>query len=181
MQWSFLLLDLLPLLVFVVVDSLGNVRYALLGAIGSTVLALGYSLYAFGEIDELTVVSAALVILFGWLALRFDNAVYFKLKPVVINGVMAVVFLVTYSQGSPLLIAAAERYGSTFGQPLQQALSRPEVRATLERMSLYMAFGLIAQAGVVAWAALCMGSWWWFAARGAGFYAMVFAVAYLAR
>ena len=39
----------------------------------------------------------------------------------------------------------------------------PEVRATLERMSLYMGFGLIAQAGVVASAALWMGSWWWFA------------------
>ena len=40
MQWSLLLLDLLPLLVFVVVESLGNVRYALLGAIGCTVFAL---------------------------------------------------------------------------------------------------------------------------------------------
>lgn len=181
MQWSFLLLDLLPALVFVVVESLGNLRWALLATLGSAVFALGYSLYSFGEIDELTVISSGIVVLFGWLALHFDDGVYFKLKPAIINTVMAAVFLVTYSQGSPLMITAAERYGGMLPQPFQQALSLPEVRATLERMSLYLGFGLIAHAAVVAWAALRLRSWWWFAARGAGFYAMVFVVAYMAR
>ena len=33
MEWSLFLLDFVPLLVFVVLDSLGNVRYAVIGAV----------------------------------------------------------------------------------------------------------------------------------------------------
>ncbi len=182
MHWSFLLLDLIPLFVFVVLESMmANMRYALLGAVGSIVFLVGFDLYLFGEIDEFTILSSGLVILFGLLALRFDNAAYFKMKPAVVNLILAGVFLTTHLQGSPLLLTALDRYGETLPPQFQQVLSQPQVRPMLERTSLYLGFGLILQAAAVTWAALKLGSWWWFAIRSAGFYMMVFLVALAAK
>lgn len=182
MHWSFLLLDLLPLLVFVVLESMvTNIRYALLGAVGSVIFLVGCDLYLFGEIDEFTILSSGLVIVFGVLAVRFDNAAYFKIKPAVVNLILAGVFLTTHLQGSPLVLTALDRYAETFPPHVQQVLSRPEVRPMLERMSLYLGFGLIAQAAAVTWAALKLGSWWWFAIRSAGFYTMILLVALAAK
>ena len=43
MIWSVLLFDLVPLIAFAVLDALGNVRYALIGAIIAALLNLLYS------------------------------------------------------------------------------------------------------------------------------------------
>ena len=62
MHWSLFLLDLLPLFVFVVLESvMANLRYALVGAACSIVLLVGCDLYLFGEIDQFTILSSGLV------------------------------------------------------------------------------------------------------------------------
>ncbi|MFC1526700.1 septation protein IspZ [Candidatus Latescibacterota bacterium] len=172
----FLLLDLIPLLVFVILDSLGRLRWAIAGAALAAALEVGYSLLVFGEVDEFSYVSLGLIALFGGLSVKFDNAVYFKFKPVVLNLAMAGVFIVAYAMGRPLLLMGIERYGETLPAVLQQRLTHPAVRGILERASLNVGFGLIAQAALVGWAAMRLSTWWWFATRSAGFYLMMFAV-----
>ena len=51
----------------------------------------------------------ALASLFGGLALKYDNPVYFKFKPAVLSAVSAVVLLATWWLDSPLLVGALER------------------------------------------------------------------------
>ena len=172
----FLLLDFIPLLVFVVLDSLGRLRWAIAGAVLAAVLEVAYSLLVFGEVDEFAYVSLGLIALFGGLSVRFNSAVYFKFKPVVLNLAMASVFLFTYAVDRPLLLLGVERYGTTLPEVLQQRLAHPAVRQLLERASLNVGFGLVAQAGLVGWAALRLSTWWWFATRSAGFYVMMVAV-----
>jgi intracellular septation protein A len=172
----FLLLDLIPLLVFVVLDSMGRLRWAIVGALLAAVLEVGYSLVVFGEIDAFAYVSLALIALFGGLSIKFDNALYFKFKPVIVNLSMAGVLIVTYALDYPLLLMSTERYGDALPAMLQQRLAHPVVQAVLERASLNLGFGFILQAGLVGWAAMRMSTWWWFATRSAGFYLMVFAV-----
>ncbi len=175
----FLLLDFIPLLVFVVLDSLGRLRWAIVGAVLAAALEIGYSLLAFGEVDEFSYVSLGLIALFGGLSIKFDSGLYFKFKPVVLNLAMAGVFIVTYAMERPLLLMGIERYGDTLPHLLQQQLANPAVRATLERASLNVGFGLILQAGLVGWAALRLGTWWWFATRSAGFYVMMVGVVWV--
>ena len=172
----FLLIDLIPLLIFVIIDSLGRLRWAIFGAALAAVLEVAYSLWAFGEIDEFSYVSLGLIALFGGLSVKFDNAAYFKFKPVILNLAMAAVLIVTYAVGHPLLLLSVERYGHTLPAALQQQLGHPAVRAILERASLNLGFGLIAQAALVGWAALRLSTWWWFATRSAGFYLMMLVV-----
>ena len=180
MDWRFLLLDLVPLLVFVVVDSLSNMKYAIIGALLAAVLELGYSLYLFGEVDEFSMVSVLLILVFGGLSLRFDNPLFFKFKPVILSAVMALTLLVTYSLGRPLLLMAADRYGEMFPEQMRWVLVHPYARQILERASLYLGFGFLVHAGAVAWAALRLSNWWWFATRSVGSYVMVTIVVVLA-
>jgi intracellular septation protein len=172
----FLLLDLIPLLVFVILDSLGRLRWAILGAVLAAALEIGYSLLVFGQVDEFSYVSLGLIALFGGLSIYFDSSVYFKFKPVVLNLAMAAVFIVTYALDHPLLLSGVERYGDTLPAALQAQLDQPAVRAVLERASLNVGFGLIVQAALVGWAALRLSTWWWFATRSAGFYVMMVGV-----
>ena len=172
----FLLIDLIPLLIFAVLDSLGRLRWAIAGAVLAAALEVGYSLVVFGEVDEFSYVSLGLIALFGGLSVKFDNSIYFKFKPVVINLSMAAVFIVTYTLDHPLLLMGIERYGDAMPLALQQPLAHPAIRQALERASLNVGFGLIVQAGLVGWAALRLSTWWWFAARSAGFYFMMFVV-----
>jgi intracellular septation protein A len=181
MDWSIFLLGALPLLVFVIVDSFSTMRHAVIGALAAAALEIGYSLYAFGEIDEFSIVSVALIMLFGGLSLKLGDPIYFKFKPVVLALVLAGTFFVTYALGNPLLVMAVERYGKTLPESAQRMLSLPEVQIVFERASLFMGFGLIAHAGVVVWAALRLGNWWWLAARSVGFYAMMVLVVLISR
>ena len=181
MDWSILLLDALPLLVFVIVDSFSTMRRAVLGALAAAALEIGYSLYAFGEVDEFSLVSVSLILVFGGLSLKLGNPIYFKFKPVVFGLLLAGTFFVTYALGNPLLVMAVERYAHTLPESVQRMLYLPEVQIVFERASLYMGFGLVVHAAAVAWAALRLGNWWWLATRSVGFYAMMVLVVLLSR
>ena len=180
MDWTFFLLDILPLLAFVVVDSLSNLKTALIAALAVAGLEVAYDVWSFGRIDEFTVISVLLVAVFGGLSLRFDNRLYFKFKPVVLSVVTAAALLVTCLLDRPLLVMAMDRYGPTLPESMRLTLQQPQVRAILERASLYLGFGFLLHAGAVAWAALRLGNWGWFAVRSVGAYAMMLVVMLLA-
>jgi len=180
LDWTILLLDVVPLLVFVVIDSLSNMRYAVIGALIAAGLELAYSLYRFGRIDEFALISAALILLFGGLSLKFDNPLYFKFKPVILSGLSALIFLVTYALSRPLLLLALDRYGDALPSQMQILLDQPGTRRIFARASLYLAFGFAAHAAAVAWAALRLNNWGWLITRTGGAYLMFLIVALLA-
>jgi len=180
LDWSILLLDAIPLVVFVVVDSFSNMRYAIIGALCAAALELCYSLYRFGEIDEFTLLSVCLILLFGGLSIKFDNPLYFKFKPVILSSVSAATFLITYALSKPLLLMGIDRYADALPAQMQELLTQPHIRRVFERASLYLGFGFIAHAGAVAWVALHKSNWWWLLTRTVGAYLMLFLVALLA-
>ena len=67
MDWSILLIDLVPVLIFVVFDSLGKLKYALIGAVLAAALELFYSYFLLGGIDEFSLIYVSLFLLFGGL------------------------------------------------------------------------------------------------------------------
>ena len=81
-----------------------------MGAVAAAGMEIGYSLYAFGEIDAFSYVATALILLFGGLSFKFNNPVYFKFRPVAIGIALAITCLVSYAMGKPLLVIAVERY-----------------------------------------------------------------------
>ena len=181
MEWSLLLLDFVPLLVFVVLDSLSNVRYAVLGAVLAAALELGYSYFALGSIDSFSILFASFVLLFAGLSYKFDNPVLFKFKPAVIGALSGVAFLATSAFFEPLLLTMVDRYIDLIPTHQQHKMQDPAMRLILARFNLYLGFAFPLHAAATAWAALRLSRWGWFAVSGPGLYVVILLTALLAR
>ena len=180
MDWSVLLMDFVPLLVFVVVDSLSNMRRAVVWALAVAGLELLWEFYTFGEIDEFSILSTLLIVVFGGLSLKFDNALFIKFKPVILSLFTALALLVTYLLGKPMLVTAMDRYHQLLPAQYQQLAHLPRMQEILARASLYLGFGFLLHAGAVTWAALRLGNWGWLVTRSGGAYLMMFIAIWLA-
>jgi len=173
MDLSSLLLDLVPLLVFVVLDGMGNVRYAVVGAVLAAALELAYSHFWLGGIDAFSLVFAALILVFAALSYRFNNPLFFKFKPVAIGLITALVLLVTSAISQPALLSMADRYTEALPDTMRALLADTAVRQLLARTNLFLGFTLALHAAATAWAALNLNRWWWFAISGPGLYIVV--------
>lgn len=180
MDWTFLLIDALPLLAFAVIDSLATTRKAVAAALALAGLAMAYDLYLFGHPDEFSLISLGLIVLFGGLALKYNNPVYFKFKPAVLSAVSALVLLTTWWLDRPLLVSALERYGDLLPPPLTAHTQSPLFRQLLALATAYLGWGFALHAAVVAWAALRLSTWGWFFTRLVGGYAVLFGAILLA-
>lgn len=180
MNWSLLLLDFVPLLVFVVVDSFGNTRRAVVWALGVAGLEMIWEYAYFGELDEFSLVSALLIAVFGGLAFRYDNALFIKFKPVILSAFTALALLITWGLGKPLLVTAMARYSQALPAQLQQAAQQPRMQQLLATATLYLGVGFLLHGAAVAWAALRLGNWGWLLTRSAGAYLMMFLAIWLA-
>ena len=72
---------------------------------------------------------------------------------------MALICLVTYSVGQPLLVLMMERYSSGLPETTIQQLQDPRLDPVLARSTLFIAYALIVHAAVVAWTALRLNKW----------------------
>ena len=180
MIWSALLLDLVPILVFVVFDRRGKVKLAVAGAVLAAVLELVVSHFFIGGVDELSIVYAALFLAFGGLSYKFNNALFFKLKPVFISVVTGLAFLVTYMRGNPLMVMFLERYKDAFPESIYLFLTPDQLRQIFTRVSFYMIFGSFVHAALLAWAALRASTWMWFIVLYGGGFAIIYLVMQLA-
>ena len=180
MEWSLLLLDFVPLLVFVVLDSLGNVRYAVIGAVLAAALELGYSYWALGGIDFFSVGFAAFILFFAGLSYKFNDPVFFKFKPVAIGVLSGGIFLTTSAFFDPLLLTMSDRYIHLIPAHQQHKLQNAAVRLVLADFSLYLGFTFLLHAAATAWAALRLSRWSWFAVSGPGLYVTIVLTALLA-
>ena len=140
-----------------------------------------YSLYFFGTIDELTVGSVLLVVIFGFISYKQNNPLFFKFQPVILGIVLGLVFLVMEVLNKPILVLMLNKYKYGFPEEAQQQLSNPFIQEALARTSFYLGWGLILHALLVAYAALKMSNWWWLIIRGIGFYLVLIACSVLGR
>lgn len=173
MDLSSLLLDLVPLLVFVVLDGMGNVRYAVIGAVLAAVFELAYSHFFLGGVDAFSLAFAAFILVFAALSYKFNNPLFFKFKPVAIGLVTACVLLATSAISQPALLSMADRYEQMLPETMRAMLEDTNVRQLFARMNLYLGIALLFHAAATAWAALRLNRWWWFAISGPGFYITV--------
>ena len=79
MLWTMLLLDLVPLIVFTILDAFGNMRYALIGAVLAAILNLLYSHLFLGGIDAISLVFVGSCLFCHTLLLR-ENPLFFSLN-----------------------------------------------------------------------------------------------------
>lgn len=168
-----LLMGLLPLIAFVIIDSLLGLKSGLLAALFLALAELLYSFYEFGGLDWLSLLSLGLVAIFGALSFAKNNPIYIKLQPVFLGVIFGIIILAFQLFGEPLLLLMLDKYASLIPPELVSKTQHPEMRRMLGQASLNLGIGLLLHAALVAYAAFRLNKWWWLFIRGIGLYIMM--------
>ena len=100
---SKLLIDIGPLAVFFIFYTRGDIRSAILPLMIATIIAVIFSYIIEKKIPIMPTVGASIILVFGGLTIYFDNEVFFKMKPTIINILFAIVLYAGQIMNKPLL------------------------------------------------------------------------------
>ena len=98
-----LLIDIGPLAVFFIFYTRSGLQSSILPFMVATVIAVLFSYILEKKIPIMPTVGAGIVLLFGGLTIYFDNDVFFKMKPTIINVLFAVILYGGILINKPLL------------------------------------------------------------------------------
>jgi len=161
-----LLPGMLPLLLFVGVEIIWGTTAGLLAALGLGFSQLVWFWFREKRVDKFILMDVGFLIVLGGLAILFDNALLFKLKPVFIGA--AILLLIGYSAFSDrhLVMLMSQRYF--------KGLMTGPFESWLMQQMLKVFFWLMgAHTLLTLGAALWMPHAWWAAISGPGFYVLV--------
>jgi len=173
MNSSVLLIGILPLFIFVLVDTFAGLKVALISTVAMAILEGVFSLFYFKEIDSVTIFSLITVVIFCYISFRKKDPLFIKLQPAILSLLMALVLIISFSINEPLLLNLATKYKELYPPQFQLQFSNPHFLKLLEISTLSMGIGLLVHAFVTALAAFKLSNWWWLAVRGVGFYFFV--------
>ena len=86
-----LLIDIGPLAIFFIFYSRSGLQASIIPFMIATVIAVLFSYILEKKIPVMPTVGAGIVLVFGGLTIYFDNEVFFKMKPTIINLLFAVI------------------------------------------------------------------------------------------
>ena len=118
-----LLIDIGPLAVFFIFYTRSGLQASILPFMVATVIAVLFSYILEKKIPIMPTVGAGIVLLFGGLTIYFDNDIFFKMKPTIINVLFAVILYGGVLINKPLLkylLGAALRLEETGWRILTQ-------------------------------------------------------------
>ena len=98
-----LLIDIGPLAVFFIFYTRSGLQASILPFMVATVIAVLFSYILEKKIPIMPTVGAGIVLLFGGLTIYFDNDVFFKMKPTIINFLFAFILYGGILINKPLL------------------------------------------------------------------------------
>ena len=98
-----LLIDIGPLAVFFIFYTRNGLQASILPFMVATVIAVLFSYILEKKIPIMPTVGAGIILLFGGLTIYFDNDVFFKMKPTIINVLFAVILYGGILINKPLL------------------------------------------------------------------------------
>jgi len=182
MDSSLLIMGVLPIMVFLLIDSLASQKKALISAL---VMALGeviFSLIRFGSIDYLTWIAFVTLSLFIGLSIYKQNDIFFKLQGPLISLVTALGIWGAYLfLNKSLLVDMTEKYfGINKLAEMNPHLNKETLRQMLYRINLHLPIWLVIHALLTIGAAFKTNKWVWAAIRVPGFYLILFVGMFIA-
>ena len=100
---SKLLIDIGPLAVFFIFYSRGDLKSAIIPFMIATIISVLFSYIMEKKIPVMPTVGAFIILIFGGLTIYFDNEVFFKMKPTIINLLFALILYGGMIVKKPLL------------------------------------------------------------------------------
>jgi len=100
---SKILVDIGPLAIFFIFYTKGNLSSAILPFMIATVIAIIFSYISEKKIPIMPTVGGIIILIFGGLTLYFNNEVFFKMKPTIINLLFAALLIIGNIINKPFL------------------------------------------------------------------------------
>ncbi|MSO64758.1 MAG: septation protein A [Alphaproteobacteria bacterium] len=166
--WRKLAIDILPLVVFFVVNWRWGLIPATIALMPAAVVSLAASYWLTRRLAPLPVVTLVVVLVLGGLTIALHDEVFIKLKPTLVSGLFAAVLLVGLVLRRPLL---KEVLGDMM--PLTDA----GWRILTMRWAGFFVF--LAIANEIIWRSVSTDSWVTFKAFGVTVLTMIFSLAQL--
>tara|TARA_B100001123_G_C15130913_1_gene955308 strand:- start:600 stop:1139 length:540 start_codon:yes stop_codon:yes gene_type:complete len=101
--FSKIIIDIGPLAIFFIFYTRGDLQSAIVPFMIATIIAVIFSYLTEKKIPIMPSVGAAIILVFGGLTLYFDNEVFFKMKPTIINILFGMILSVGIVIKKPLL------------------------------------------------------------------------------
>ena len=86
-----IIVDIGPLAIFFIFYTRGDLQSAILPFMIATIIAVIFSYIMEKKIPIMPTVGATIILIFGGLTIYFDNEVFFKMKPTIINILFALI------------------------------------------------------------------------------------------
>ena len=181
MSYSLFLMGVLPLIIFVLVDSFAGVKKAVVFAALFAFAEALFTYFYFGFLDEISLGALVLVLIFAYLSYKSNNPIFFKLQPVFLGVLTSVFFLIMQFLNKPIMVLVSQKYKDFFPPEIAVRVMDPIMVQHLSILSLYLGWGFLLHSFCVYYAAKKMSNLWWLLIRGLGVYIMMFVCALLAR
>jgi len=168
-------IGILPVIVFVVLDSVTTKKTAIISAVALAFAEFVFTIVKYHTIDELTVLSVLLAVVFGWLSIKKNNDLYFKLQPAILGVFFAGSFFFFYHVlNKPLFNYMIEKYMNNNIEPfLHNKIPKDYFMEMMRVMSRDLGWWVLAHALLTAYAAVKLSKWWWFVIRVPLFYVIL--------
>ena len=165
-----LLPGLLPLFIFIVADEVWGTIVGLYVAVASGLIELVITRIKYKRLDGFIVLDTAFLILLGGVSILLENAIFFKLKPALVELILCII------------LAAAAMYPEKFFQLItSRYMKNPELAlngkgiSAMRRMMLFLTFVFSVHTALTVYAAFRMSQTAWAFISGGLFY-IIFAV-----
>lgn len=160
-----LLGQMLPLLVFIIVDSVyNNIRVSIISAILFAAGQLFFFYLKTGQFDWFVLVDVGLIALLGTISIISKNEMFFKVKPAIIEGVTIVFMLVLVFLPDNFLL-------NYFGRMMPKGMSlNPSAIGLLKTILLWLCFYTTLHIGAILYTAYFSSRRMWAIVSGPGFF-----------
>ncbi|MCB9091421.1 MAG: septation protein IspZ [Halobacteriovoraceae bacterium] len=172
-NYSFLYV-IIPLLVFVIVDSFASLNTALITTIIAAIGECAFSYYSIGELDSFSVFSIFLVILLAGLSFSKKSRKIFYFKPAILSLGLGFFLIITYMLDQFVLYDGMMKYGRLLSEPTWSMMQNERFQHVLKMASLTVGIASLFHGLVSIFAALKFNRWWWFVVAGLGSYFFLF-------
>jgi intracellular septation protein A len=105
-----LLPALIPLIVFIVADEIWGTK---IGIIVALIVGIGEFLYVLLQekrIDKFILIDTIFLVVMGGISILLDNAIFFKLKPALIQSIFCVIIGISVFSNKNIILLMSQRY-----------------------------------------------------------------------
>lgn len=184
MNASLVIMEFLPLIVYIGVDAWKGFRAGIIAAMICTLIMLGYHFFMYGELDKFILGEGIMILVLGTISLKMNNDRYFKFQPTVLAMVFSGVFAWFQVFDQPVMLHFIPHMEKLLesnpgelraldpaqtktdeASPMLEMLRSEHFKKVLERLSGHMIWLFIAHGLIMIYAAIRLKTAGWFAWR----------------